>query len=235
MFDWRTHTEDPNNQEVAKAYREHLLSIREFKLIPRDEFLLDKCRDKEVMDIGSCEHTETYMKSPDWFFGKLTKVAKRAVGVDINEKLTIIAQEKMGLDIRYADATSDKDFGEKFDVIHAGDVIQHVSNLGGLLSVMKRHLKPDGEIIITTPNPFYDRYFFGILSKATLVPNFEHTCWVTPTCMHELAVREGLELTKICYPVKPSSGRKFMVKFKPSRRWMEFFSGEYIYILKLKS
>lgn len=232
MFNWRQYTENPNNKEVAAKYRDYLLSIREFKVIHRDDYIVDKCSGKTVLDIGPCEHTEEYMKSPTWFFGKLKNVATKIVGVDVNEKLTVVAQ-KLGHDIRFVDATSAVDFGEKFDIVHGGDVIEHVMNLGGLLHFMKRHLSENGEIIISTPNPFFKGHFLSVFKKATLVPNFEHTCWITPTCMNELALRCGLELRKISYPVKPSSGRRWMVKFKPANRWMETFTGEYIFTLGL--
>ncbi len=149
----------------------------------------------------------------------------------MNQKLIPIAQ-KLGYDIRFADATGDADFQEKFDLIHAGDVIEHITNAGGFLQFVKRHLKPGGRVIISTPNPFFKGHFFSVFRKGTLTPNFEHTCWITPTCMNELAYREGFEFEKICYPIKPSSGRKWMVYFKPARRWIETFSGEYIFILK---
>lgn len=233
MFDWRQFTDDPNNAAVALKFREYLLSIREFTVMHRDRYIINKCTNKSVLDIGPCEHTEMYMKSPDWFFGQLKKVTRKVVGVDVNEKLTHVAQ-KLGHDIRFVDATSNIDLGEKFDVVHGGDVIEHVTNLGGLLSFMKRHITQDGEIIISTPNPFFKSHFFSVFRKGTLVPNFEHTCWITPSCINELAFRQGLVLKKICYPVKPSSGRKWMVRFPFLRTWMETFSGEYIFILAMK-
>lgn len=230
MFNWRELTEDPNDRVVSQKMREFLLSIREFEIIHRDDYILNKCSGKSVLDIGPCEHTETYMKSPNWFFGKLKKRARKVVGVDVNQKLVKVAQG-LGHDIRFADATGDTDFAEKFEVIHGGDVIEHVTNIGGLLRFMKRHLAPGGELIISTPNPFFKGHFFSVFWGGTLAPNFEHTCWISPSCMNELAYREGMILKKIVYPVKPSSGRKWMVRLPFLNRWMESFSGEYIFIL----
>ena len=233
MFNWREYTEDPNDAEVAAKYNEFLLSIKKYELIRRDDFILNLFKGKSVMDIGPCEHTEEYMANENWFFRKILNVSDHVVGVDINKKLVDHAQT-LGLDIRYADATSEEDFKEKFDVVHAGDVIEHVSDAGGLLKFMKRHLKEDGKLVLSTPNPFYWKYFKKALKQGNCVPNFEHTSWVTPTCMNELAVREDLILKNICYPIKPSSGRRYLMNSNWGRKKIEIFSGEYIYILNLK-
>jgi 2-polyprenyl-3-methyl-5-hydroxy-6-metoxy-1,4-benzoquinol methylase len=231
MFNWREYTEDPNNAQVAQKFRSHLLSIREFKIIDSDDYLLDECKGKAVLDIGPCEHTEDYINHKNWFFRKVTKVAERVVGVDINQKLCKYAQE-LGFDMRHIDACSEEFLGEKFNLILAGDVIEHVSNIGGLLRFIKRHLAIDGKVIITTPNPFSYRHFFNVLKKGTSAPNLEHTCWITPTCMHELAMREGLNLKQITFPIKPSSGRKLVVNIFPKgRKFMEVLSGEYLFEL----
>jgi SAM-dependent methyltransferase len=232
MFNWRQYTLDPNNPAVAQKFVDFLLSIRRFSVEHRDDLILRRCQGKSVLDIGPCEHTIEYMRNPDWFFGKLKKVTSKIVGVDVNESL-VKAGQSLGYDIRFVDATSTTDFQEQFDVVHGGDVIEHVTDLGGLLRFMKRHLKPNGEIFISTPNPFFKNHFLNVLRNGTLAPNFEHTCWITPSCMNELAFREGLIFKEICYPVKPSSGRRWMVKFPFFRKWMESFSSEYIFVLSL--
>ena len=231
MFNWRKHTEDPMDPQVAKNYRNHLLSIREFKIINRDDYLLDECKGKDVLDIGPCEHTEEYINHENWFFRKEAELAKHLVGVDINQKLCKYAQN-LGFDIRHTDACSEEFLGQKFDLILACDVIEHVSNIGGLLRFIKNHLTNDGKAIVTTPNPFFYGYFFDVLKKGTSVPNFEHACWISPTCMNELAIREDLNLNQITFPIQPSSGRKLVVNvFPQGRKFMEVLSREYFFEL----
>jgi len=60
-------------------------------------------------------------------------------------------------------------FNREFDVIVAGDVIEHVENQGLFLSNIKKHLKKDGKLIITTPNAKWTTVF--------LKPNPTHTLW----------------------------------------------------------
>jgi 2-polyprenyl-3-methyl-5-hydroxy-6-metoxy-1,4-benzoquinol methylase len=54
---------------------------------------------------------------------------------------------------------------QKFDVVIAGDIIEHLSNPGQMLDGIKRFCRADTRVIITTPNAFgapnYLRYSTG--------------------------------------------------------------------------
>ncbi len=45
------------------------------------------------------------------------------------------------------------DLGETYDVIVAGDIIEHLSNPGRFLGAVSRHLNKEGVFLVTTPNP----------------------------------------------------------------------------------
>lgn len=221
------------NAEVMEKFRAFLLSIRSVLFANRDGYLLSECTNKTVLDIGPCEHTIDYVQNERWFFRRAQKVARRIVGVDIDQALC----EKtvaMGFDVRHLDACSDVSLEEKFDVVLAGDVIEHVNNPASLLEFAKRHLSGSGKIIITTPNPYFYRYFYANFRKGLHMANFEHTCWVTPTCMNELCRRSGLEFTGYVMIIKPRSFKYYMMKLLPfTKSWIEAWSKEYIYFLRL--
>ncbi len=232
MFDWHQQTLDPMNNDVMKKFKDFLLSIRKVSFLQRDEYLLEECRNKSVLDIGPCEHTMKYVQHENWFFRRAKNVASRIVGVDINKDLC----EKisaMGFDVRHIDACSQNNLGETFDLVLAGDVIEHVNDLVSLMSFAKRHLNKNGKIIFTTPNPYFYRYFSANFSRKMCMINFEHTCWITPTCMNELCRRSGLQFAEYVMTIKPGSFKHYMMKLLPfTKNWMEALSKEYIYILK---
>lgn len=63
--------------------------------------------------------------------------------------------------------------------------------------------------------------------------NFEHTCWITPTCMNDLRRRSGLKLVWNVMVIKPNSFKYYMMKLLPfTKSWIEGYTKEYIYILK---
>ena len=46
------------------------------------------------------------------------------------------------------------DLGRSFEVVWAGEIIEHLSCAGGFLDAARRHLEPGGRLVITTPNAF---------------------------------------------------------------------------------
>ncbi len=107
-----------------------------------------------------------------------------SVGCDFNPKILPIevikhcAKSYIGIDLKPSDNPHIRQgnaetiyLHKKFDVIVAGDIIEHLYNPGLFLQNMKKHLKNDGVLFISTPNirsrcvlPFYKT-------------NPEHTLW----------------------------------------------------------
>lgn len=125
----------------------------------RLDIILKYARGKKVLDCG-CVDTLKEIENPrkDWLYGKLVEVAKKVVGVDLQEEGVRKLREK-GYEVICADVTT-MDLGQKFDVIVAGEIIEHLPNQGLFLKNMKRHLKRDGVLIITTPNALAFFYWF---------------------------------------------------------------------------
>lgn len=115
---------------------------------------------KEVLDVGCAELLGTVnaeAKMERWLHEKIRKQAKEVVGVDVNRREVEALREK-GCNIICGDVEQ-VNIGRKFDVVVAGELIEHLSNPGVFLENMKQHLKDDGILILTTPNR-YDFYTF---------------------------------------------------------------------------
>ena len=209
MFDWRARYSDPTVPDLFRGLDAHLWSITRFPETSRIEYILEACRDREVLDIGAGEHDPSFYSADNWEHGRIAAVARRIVAVELDPKLCE-HYNAAGFDFRCVDATSDVDLGERFERIFVGDVIEHVSDPVRLLQFVDRHLAEDGVAIFTTPNPFAPRFRqtrsrFGLNYVAA---NAEHTFWLSASCMHELAWRAGIDLTGLVWPLyrKPKSG-----------------------------
>lgn len=125
---------------------------------------------KSILDIGSVGQTSKYNLwdlYPTFGIKKLT-------GIDID----LITEENQSLfgdqsivesaDIVCGNMETYK-FDNKFDIVVAGDVIEHVSNQGLFLDNIFRHLNKNGLLIITTPNAKWPTVF--------LKPNPTHAIW----------------------------------------------------------
>ena len=133
-------------------YRAHELKIQ--KIIQ----LIDGSP-KKILDLGCA----------DGWFGKLLKdkFNAKVYGTDIGEKMLKIAENR-GLIIKKFDLSVNKwpyesDF---FDLIIAGDIIEHIYDTENFVSECKRVLKTNGQLIISTPNiNAYHNRFLVIFGK----------------------------------------------------------------------
>jgi SAM-dependent methyltransferase len=116
----------------------------------------DYVRGKAVLDIacvGDPEHAKNPSKGGDlWLHGLIKQEAKSILGVDL-EAESIKYMKRHGFDVVCADVEDPKfNLNKKYDVIHAGEIIEHLSNQGIFIENMKRHLKSNGILILSTPN-----------------------------------------------------------------------------------
>jgi 2-polyprenyl-3-methyl-5-hydroxy-6-metoxy-1,4-benzoquinol methylase len=192
--DWTRLSDDPNNAAATSAVRDYLLSVRsvhaETDLM---EFIESLVIGKSVLDIGVVEHSARYFDQPGWRHGRIARLASRTLGVDILEPL-IKELKARGFNVICADATSDVDLGERFDVAFIGDVLEHVTNPTALLRFAARHLNAGGRVYATTPNPFSRKFYRRFRREGTVMVNLDHVCWITPTQALEIGRRAGSPL-----------------------------------------
>jgi hypothetical protein len=153
-MDWTKLVNDPLDQSTAQIIRGHLKSISTLYSGELVGYFCDIAKGNNVLHIGCYEHDEKYLKSKNWKHKRINDVAKSCTGLDIN-KTGVEHMKTLGYDAVHVDATSEIDLGQFFDTIIAGDVIEHVENIGGLIQFSLRHLSPNNYIYINTKPFFY--------------------------------------------------------------------------------
>lgn len=243
MFDWRQVSSDPTDRAATLGLDGFFRSITSIEETTRMDMVLDFCRGQDVLDIGAGEHDVSFYSEESWEHGRIARVAKRAVAAELMPHLCEHYNAK-GFDFRCVDATSDVDLGDRFDRVFIGDVIEHVNDPVALLRFAARHLRADGRILVTTPNPFAPRFRQHRAQRHTryVMANLEHTRWVSISNMHELVWRADLELAKLRWPLlkKPKKtkfqrdmamfGKKCLVAVQP----LEEVFVEYAFELALR-
>jgi len=100
--------------------------------------------DRDVLDLG-CR------------YGALTRAyagGNRVVGVDV-DKEALAEAAKLGIETRWADVDEPLPFGdESFDVVVAGELLEHVRDPAGLVGEVSRVLRPGGTFVASVPNAF---------------------------------------------------------------------------------
>ncbi len=165
-----------------------------------------------VLDLGCVDarparrsgHTSAH--APDLLFRRLVEVNPDAVGVD-HDAEGVAALQSAGYHAVCANVQT-LDLGWQFDTIVAGELIEHLDNPGLFLTAVRRHLKPGGKLILTTPNPFYALQAWHIWRRAGPRCNEGHVVWFDPVTLTRLLRRCGFE---------PVEG----YWIQPQRRWLK--------------
>jgi len=193
-LDWTRLSDDPNNPAAKQAVRAYLRSARRVHTeVDLMGFLEPRVKGKAVLDIGVAEHSLRYVERPEWRHGRIARLARRCVGVDILEELVRELNQR-GFNIVCVDATSERDLGERFELAFIGDVLEHVNDPTRLLRFAARHLAPGGRIFASTPNPFSRKWYKRFRADGTAIANLDHVAWITPTQAMEIARRAGVRL-----------------------------------------
>ncbi len=154
-------------------------------------------KNKDVLDVGCVEHTlEAKEHNPFWVHDFLNNNSN-VLGIDIlSDDIKTLCKE--GYNMKVANAETFK-LKKKFNVIFAGELIEHLSNPGLFLQQSKKHLKDNGILILTTPNTFYTPRLLGCISRLSDNPivNNEHTNWFSPSTLTTLLEREGFDIISI--------------------------------------
>jgi SAM-dependent methyltransferase len=152
-----------------------------------------------VLDVGCTDHSENIgtshgIGSPYWLHGRLKDMFPALYGIDISAENVRLLEEH-GYRNLYVQSAESFDLPGKFNSIVAGELIEHLANPGLFLTRCREHLAPDGRVIITTPYPFS---LFSILYALVKYPrtcsNTEHTCWLCPETLSNLAQRYGFKV-----------------------------------------
>jgi 2-polyprenyl-3-methyl-5-hydroxy-6-metoxy-1,4-benzoquinol methylase len=158
-------------------------------------FVAKYCRNKDVLDLGCVQHDPHSYRSRYWLHKAIAAVAKSVVGLDLHEEGVRILKAQ-GYHVIAGDAES-FDLGRTFDVIVAGDIIEHLGDLNGFLKSCKGHLQPDGRLLVSTPNPWYWRNTMKAVLHTEVSNNPEHVCWICPRTLRQLVARHGMEVGEI--------------------------------------
>ncbi len=160
------------------------------------KFVTERCHGKNVLDVGCVQHDPSFATNKHWLHKAIHAVASDLIGLDIDSKGVRVLQEQ-GYNLVHGDA-QDFFLDRTFDVIVAGDLIEHLSNYGKFLECCVQHMTNESQLIICTPNPWHWHKIARAFWHDVPV-NGEHTCWMCPTTLAQLSRRFGLKVTEVRY------------------------------------
>lgn len=155
----------------------------------RFEIIAEIVQGKSVLDVGCVDHEASKESGDEWLHKVILEHASEVQGLDFAEDEVRKLADK-GYNIVYGNA-EEIDLHKKFDVIVAGELIEHLGNPAKFLENMRRHLHEGGKIVLTTPNPFYPKRMFEILFGHRALVHPQHVMWYCPSTLQAMLSRTG--------------------------------------------
>jgi len=131
---------------------------KKFKLVQRVDFIKKMCVGKKVLHLGCTDYpfTKQMIENKMLLHFELEKVAEELYGFDFDQKGIDVLRNSGGTNLFQADLEKleEVDLNKTFDVIIAGEMIEHLSNPGLFLQGIKRFMNDKTDLVITTINAY---------------------------------------------------------------------------------
>ena len=133
-------------------------SNEQFDLVQRVDFIKEICRDKNVLHLGCTNYPYTgdAIANNMLLHFELEKVAEELTGVDFDQRGLDIIENSGAKNLYLADLErlDEMPIDSTYDVIVGGEMIEHLSNPGLFLNGIKRFMRSDTQLVITTVNAY---------------------------------------------------------------------------------
>lgn len=143
----------------------------DFQLVQRLDFIKENCAGKKVLHLGCTNwpYTEDAIENNMLLHFELEKTAAELYGLDFDQPGIDILAKHGSTNIFQADLEKldDLDLDQTFDVIVAGEMIEHLNNPGLFFDGIKRFMSQDSVLLLTTINAYCGMRFaiYGLRGK----------------------------------------------------------------------
>lgn len=168
-----------------------------------------------MLDLGCVKRSWKSALADDWIHADIRRYAKEVTGLDIKMR-DVEKLNEMGYSVVCADAQC-FDLNTKFDVIFAGELIEHLDNVNDFLKSCRKHMRDDSLLVLTTPNCFGLRPSFWRLVGRPIVLR-DHRCWYDADTLANVLEDNGFSVESVNYVLKErieltakSAPQKFLV------------------------
>jgi 2-polyprenyl-3-methyl-5-hydroxy-6-metoxy-1,4-benzoquinol methylase len=213
--------------------------------IERDSELIRLADGKKVLHLGCVgftdgTHAEKIALAKSSLHARLSEVALECTGVDLDgDAIRELRDLKVFTNVIEGDVQKLSELPDSlgdYDLVIAGDIIEHISNPGLMLKGIHSFMKPGGRLIVSTPNAFgiasYIKYLRGSFREGA-----QHVLCFNPITLRQLLERNGFEIENAysCYQSRAASlyGRTFRI-FRTLLEYFPHLGGTLLVICLLK-
>ena len=169
-------------------------------LVQRVDYLKDICRGKTVLHLGCTNwpYTEAALEDEALLHIELQGIARELWGLDADEEGIKLLRER-GVDNLYRadlERLETLEMDQQFDIILAGEMIEHLSNPGLFLRGIKRFMRPDSTLVITTINAYcgFRMVIYGLRGRGGWMEPVhpDHVAYYSYSTIRHMISRENL-------------------------------------------
>lgn len=178
--------------------------MRAWPLVQRDSWIAERVRGASVLHVGCADWplTEDRLQRGRLFHDQLWVSAAKCVGIDINpEGIELLQNTRPEMEFHVTNAETmaqDPAFaGTKWDFIVAGDVVEHLDNVGLFFKCARELLGQDGQLLVSTTSAFSAKRFFWLLLAGKEQVHPDHTGYFSETTLEQIAARNGFTVAEI--------------------------------------
>ena len=217
------------------------MKLPKLKYVSRIALILDRARGKRVLHLGCVgDNPGRGLTQGDHLHLRISSIAGELWGIDTDEEgLRLLSDripsEQKRLLKANAERLDELSFEEPFDLVLAGDLIEHLEHPAAMFRKVHRVLAPKAELIVTTPNAF------GLLTSLRLLRGIEavnpqHVCFFSFSSLRELSRRCGFDVVEWCTaydrPPRGPLGRIKLAIGAPFFKFFPFWGGTLVAVMK---
>jgi 2-polyprenyl-3-methyl-5-hydroxy-6-metoxy-1,4-benzoquinol methylase len=219
-----------------------LKKLKRTKPIDRQAFILDRCAGKKVLDIGCADYPMTEEKADkgELLYTSICEAAAKVIGVDYSPEGVAVLESLGYENLVVGDAEDLGALGldESFDVIVAGELIEHLMNVGRFFQGVRDLMSRDTTLILSVPNAHAAKRFLRVALGSELV-NRDHAYYFSQANIELLCTRHGLEVQECHYYLAEVNGTVKKIIFSPLKwlisRISPYVSDHLVFVCRLAS
>ncbi len=180
-------------------YAEWEKKLPGYCFVRRDAEILKLCEGKTVLHLGAADspmHIDKAMKN-ELLHQKLSKSAKKLIGIDVDEDAIACLKEKFNITDIYTKQEIDNNktlSACKYDVVLCADIIEHVLDIEDLISYCKEFMSQKTLLVVTTINALSLKAVVrAILNREAL--HHDHVSYFSFGSLAQLLHKKGVKVT----------------------------------------
>lgn len=180
---------------------------KKIELVQRVDFIKNACRGRKVLHLGCTNwpYTQEALDNGGLLHLDLQGIASDIYGFDFDQEGLDFLSGK-GVDKLYQadlEKLDEVQINETFDVIVAGEMIEHLNNPGLFLQGIKRFMNADSRLIITTVNAYcgFRLIYYGLRGKGGSAEPVhpDHVAYYSYSTLKLLVQRAGFVLDNFSF------------------------------------